>query len=222
MPMTSKIRSLLTLSVSIVLMLWLYPKASQPEGLRELLQTWGTAGVVLDLLILALQMLFPIIPFPLLAGINALAFGWPLGFLFALSGSMLGSSLGFWLARNLAPQRFRTWLPIWFQSQGTTIQEGFIPVLLARLVPLIPAAAVNYLAGLSSMRFATFFWASLLGKIPIIAWETTLGQNVWQISSHPWRFLLTLSAGLAVLPAYLYYQKTRSRKRTQAKYSQVR
>lgn len=213
---TSKIRAFLTLIVSISLMFWLYPKVSEPNKLEELVRGLGTPGFLLDLVILALQMLFPLIPFPLLAGINAIVFGWPLGFLISLSGSMLGSSLGFWLARTLAPEKFRARLAHKLSLRMTLLNEGFTSVFLARLIPIIPAAAVNYLAGLSSIRFSTFFGASLLGKIPIVAWETALGQNVWQISSHPWRFVLTAFTGLAVLPVYFLYLKKRSGKKNQA------
>lgn len=213
---TSKIRAFLTLIVSISLMFWLYPKVSEPNKLEELVRGLGTPGFLLDLVILALQMLFPLIPFPLLAGINAIVFGWPLGFLISLSGSMLGSSLGFWLARTLAPEKFRARLAHKLSLRMTLLNEGFTSVFLARLIPIIPAAAVNYLAGLSSIRFSTFFGASLLGKIPIMAWETALGQNVWQISSHPWRFVLTAFTGLAVLPVYFLYLKKRSGKKNQA------
>lgn len=213
---TSRIRALLSLAVSLSLMLWLYPKVAEPHKLGALVQGLGTTGFLLDLVILALQMLFPLIPFPLLAGINAIVFGWPLGFLISLTGSMLGSSLGFWLARTLAPEKLRIRLADKLSSRLPLFNEGFVPVFLARLIPIIPAAAVNYLAGLSNIGFSTFFAASLLGKVPIVAWETALGQNVWQISRYPWRFILTASLGLAVLLAYVYDQKKRSGKKTQA------
>lgn len=214
MPKTTKISSLLTLIVGITLMVWLYPVASHPGRLKQLLQNWGIAGIILDLLVLSLEMLFPLVPFPLLAGINVLAFGWALGFLLALSGSMLGSSLGFWIARILAAERIRAWLSKRFHSRRSSVLGGFIPIFGARLVPVIPAASVNYLAGLSSIRFSTFFWASLLGKIPVIAWETALGGNIWQISSHPWRFLSILAGGLAIIPVFHYLFKASYKNRS--------
>ncbi|HWQ72655.1 MAG TPA: VTT domain-containing protein [Desulfitobacteriaceae bacterium] len=199
-----KLNSLITLIFSLALIVFLYPRVQEPAGLQAFLANLGWKSYILDLLIIALQMLFPIIPFPLLAGLNSVLFGWFPGFLLSLSGSLLGCSLGFWLARSLGQE--------WIQAQITksyilgkmaaiSPQKSFCLIVLARLTPICPAAAVNYIAGLSQIRFRTFFLASLVGKIPMIAWESWVGHYFWQISSNPdnpKRFILALVIGAIV------------------------
>lgn len=187
--------SLFTLVLSVILILFLYPKLQHPQDLQNLILQLGWIGIVLDLLVLAVQMLFPLIPFALLAGMNTLLFGWKLGFLLSLIGSLLGSMLGFMLARTLGQEWARPKLSK--LGKWATLSEGknFYLIVLARLIPVLPAAAVNYAAGLSPMKFTSFFGATLLGKIPMIAWESWIGHDFWNILNHPWRFALALLIG---------------------------
>lgn len=199
-----KFNSLLMLMVSIALIIFLYPRIQDSAALQTFLANLGWKGYILVLIIIALQMLFPVVPFPLLAGLNSVLFGWIPGFLLSLIGSLLGCSLGFWLARSLGQE--------WIQAQMTksyilgklanvSPQKSFFLILLTRLTPICPAAAVNYIAGLSPIKFQTFFLATLLGKLPMIAWESWVGHYFWQISSNPdnpKRFFYALFIGVLV------------------------
>lgn len=199
-----KFNSLLTLLFSLALIIILYPRLQDPAALQMFLANLGWKSYLLDLLIVALQMLFPVVPFPLLAGLNSVLFGWFPGFLLSLGGSLLGCSLGFRLARSLGHE--------WLQEQITksyvlgkmasiSPKKSFFLIILTRLTPICPAAAVNYIAGLSTMKFQTFFIASLLGKLPMIAWESWVGHYFWQISSdpdNPKRFIIALVIGALV------------------------
>lgn len=199
-----KINSLITLLFSLALIIFLYPRLQDPATLQTFLANLGWKSYLLDLLIVAMQMLFPVVPFPLLAGLNSVLFGWFTGFLLSLGGSLLGCSLGFWLARSLGQE--------WIQEQiiksymlgkmaSISPRKSFFLIILTRLTPICPAAAVNYIAGLSTMKFSTFFLASLLGKLPMIAWESWVGHYFWQISSdpdNPKRFIIALVIGALV------------------------
>lgn len=196
--------SLLTLVLSIILILFLYPKLQQPQALQTLILHLGWKGIVLDLLVICVQMLFPFIPFALLAGMNTVLFGWKLGFGLSLIGSLLGSTLGFGLARTLGQEWARPKLSKLGKWAKLSESKNFYLIILARLIPILPAAAVNYAAGISPMKFASFFWATLLGKIPMIAWESWVGHDFWKLLDHPWRFALALLVG-AVGISFAWY-----------------
>ncbi|MHB8125774.1 MAG: TVP38/TMEM64 family protein [Desulfitobacteriaceae bacterium] len=196
-----KFSSLLTLLISLTLIIFLYPKLQHPATLRIFLADLGWKGQILDLLIVALQMLFPIIPFPLLAGLNTVLFGWIPGFTLSLCGSLLGCSLGFWLARFLGQEWvYKKLAKSDKLNQITNLspKKTFYLIILARLTPIFPSAAVNYAAGLSPMKFQVFFLASLLGKLPMIAWESWIGHDFWQLSHHPKRFAGGLIIGTLI------------------------
>jgi len=173
----------------------LYPKLQHPAALEAFVKQWGLLSIFIDLVIVATLALFPVIPFVLMAGVNVLLYGWIGGFILSLSGSLLGASLGFWLARTLGQawaQPKVTKLGKW----GTLVRgNSFSVVLLSRLIPVLPSAAVNYASGLSLMTFPSFLLATLLGKFPMIIWESWVGHDLWRISHHSGRLLLALAIG---------------------------
>lgn len=214
---TKRHTSFIILLISIILSVLLYPIMQNPIALQKVIDQAGLWGIFLNIFILALQTLFPIVPFALLAGINAILFGWIPGILISLAGSMAGASIGFFLARNLGHEWVEKRLVKWpklydyFQlSKGT----AFFTVLSARLIPFLPSAAINYFAGLSKMNFYAFFGASLIGKIPMITWETVVGHDFWHFTSRPWHFLLVLSVGIFLwsIIAMIYYANKKAKK----------
>lgn len=208
--MTKKNFSFLTLLVSISIVIFLYPKLQHPADLQAFVTQWGLLSIFIDLALIVLMALFPVVPFVLIAGVNTLLYGWFAGFMISFIGSLLGASLGFWLARTLGQE--------WAQPKvsklgkwGALLRENsFTVVLLSRLIPVLPSAAVNYAAGLSMMSFPSFLLATMLGKIPMIIWESWVGHDLWQISHHPGRLLLALAIGILLFGSvglYWYYSK---------------
>jgi uncharacterized membrane protein YdjX (TVP38/TMEM64 family) len=185
----------MTLLISLAIVIFLYPKLQHPAELQAFVTQWGLLSIFIDLAIIMILVLFPVMPFVLMAGINTIIYGWIGGFMLSLSGSLLGASLGFWLARTLGQE--------WAQPKmkklgkwGVLLRgNSFSVVLLSRLIPVLPSAAVNYAAGLSLMTFPSFLLASLLGKFPMIIWESWVGHDLWRISHHPGRLLLALAIG---------------------------
>lgn len=211
-PLKKKSFSILTLLISLIFVILLYPKLQHPAALQVFVAQWGWISLFIDLFIIMLLMLFPVVPFVLIAGVNTLLYGWIGGFLLSLCGSLLGSSLGFWLARTLGQA--------WAQPKvaklgkwGDLIEgNSFSIVFVSRLVPILPSAAVNYAAGLSLMTYPTFLLATFLGKIPMIAWESWVGHDFWRMSHHPGRLLLALGLGALLFGStglYWYFSAKR-------------
>ena len=215
--LNKKYFSLITLVVSLTFVILLYPKLQNPTAFQTFVTQWGWISIFVDLFIIMLLALFPVVPFALIAGVNTLIFGWVSGFLLSLGGSLLGASLAFFLARVLGQE--------WAQPKigklgkwGTLIEgNSFSIILVSRLIPILPSAAVNYAAGLSLMTFPMFLLASLIGKIPMIVWESWVGHDFWQIAENPSRFLLALGIGALIFGSaslYCYYSVKRSKDRS--------
>lgn len=211
--MTKKHLSLLTLFISLTFVILLYPKLQHPALLKAFVSQWGWISIFVDMFIITLLMLFPVVPFVLIAGVNIILYGSVGGFLLSLCGSMLGASLGFWLARTLGQE--------WAQPKvaelgkwGAHIQKNsFSIVLISRLIPILPSAAVNYAAGLSLMTYPTFLLATLIGKTPMIVWESWVGHSFWRLSHHPGQLLISLIVGAILFGSvgfYWYYSVKRS------------
>lgn len=206
--LTKKRFSFVTLAVSLTFIVLLYPKLQNPADIQAFVTQWEWFSIFVDLFIIAILALFPVVPFALIAGVNTLIFGWLGGFLLSMGGSLIGASLGFWLSRTLGQE--------WAQPKigklgkwGSFLEgNSFSIILISRLIPILPSAAINYAAGLSLMTFPTFLGASFLGKIPMIVWESWIGHDFWQIAENPSRFLLALVVGALFFGSaslYFYY-----------------
>src|SRR5262249_17104427 len=109
-------------------------------------------------------------------------FGLWWGFLIVFVGNVAAAAVSFTLSRWVATRWFRKKF-----SQDAALRalepavkrEGWKIILLSQLHPLFPTSLLNYVYGLTRVRFGTYMlWASL-GRIPglfLYVYAGTLGQ----------------------------------------------
>jgi uncharacterized membrane protein YdjX (TVP38/TMEM64 family) len=160
---------------------------------------YGAAGpLVFVALSASLTVVF--FPGPLLAGASGLLFGTAVGTPVSLVAATLGASLAFCLGRwwahdaveEVAGPRTRA-LRAWVG------RKGFLAVLYARIAPGMPYNVVNYAAGLTPVRLATFAAATAIGAAPRAFAYTALGGQLGSFSS--WQTVVAASvlAAMAVI-----------------------
>ncbi|MDP4161808.1 MAG: TVP38/TMEM64 family protein [Bacillota bacterium] len=135
----------------------------------SIIKEGGSTSILISMLVVAITVFFPIIPFPVLAGLIGAVFGTVHAVFITLSGAMFGTMALFFLCRY----GFRDWAQAKLskypkiQEYETYIEKhSFLSVLASRVVPIIPAPVVNIFCSLSKINWLTFFTASALGKIP--------------------------------------------------------
>jgi uncharacterized membrane protein YdjX (TVP38/TMEM64 family) len=62
-------------------------------------------------------------------------------------------------------------------------RNAFFSVLIARLIPFVPAVFVNVYTAISRMRFGTFMAATFIGKIPVMFVLPLLAINCFPTSA---------------------------------------
>jgi uncharacterized membrane protein YdjX (TVP38/TMEM64 family) len=146
----------------------------------------GMLAVSVSLLLVAIDVFFPVIPFAILAGTIGSIYGVWQGTSITLTGAMFGTMILFFLARY----GFRDWA-LSYVNKHPKVNEyklsfeknSFLAIFLSRAIPVVPSFVVNTVCGLSNVRWTTFFWASLLGKIPnnlVVNFAgANFGQNKW-------------------------------------------
>jgi uncharacterized membrane protein YdjX (TVP38/TMEM64 family) len=105
------------------------------------------------------------------AGIIGAKYGPFIGGILNVLSSTLAAGLLFVLVRLVfQEQGIRLLAKFKRVDQFTTLMErnAFFAVLLARLIPFVPAAFVNVYTAISRMRVGTFVAATLIGKIPVM------------------------------------------------------
>ena len=121
-------------------------------------------------------------------------FGLWWGFLIVLVGNVTGAAISFFISRWLG----RHWLRRKLMRNATlealepaVEREGWKIILLSQLHPLFPTSLLNYLYGLTTMRFRTCMLWVAIGQAPglfLYTYIGTLGQlglNLVRGKSHP-------------------------------------
>ena len=134
----------------------------------DFMAQYGPAAAVVSFLLMVFQSVIAPLPAFLITIANANLFGWWQGAILSWASAMAGAALCFWIARvvgreaveKLAGKNGIRQMEEFFQRHGTQ------SVLIARLLPFVSFDWVSYFAGLTSMRFWSFFWATGLGQLP--------------------------------------------------------
>src|SRR5699024_3521942 len=167
--------SLFTLVLFIGILIWLSFNVNipEPEVLKEMIQSYGWAGWLVFIGITALIAITPI-PVTIPALVAGSLYGVIAGSLFSFTGILIGSWIGYWLAR-LTGQDLTFKL---LGRHGPAVKKylgdaGFLAMCTARLMPGLPYWPVNYGAGALGVSQYSFlsatFIASLPGQISLVA-----------------------------------------------------
>src|SRR5438132_7361011 len=92
--------------------------------------------------------------------------GWKLGATYAMCGAMLGASASYFAGRFLGEGVLDHFGKMGEAVSRQVSRNGFVSMLIARLIPGPPFAVWNYAAGIARMNFGEYFLATLLGTLP--------------------------------------------------------
>ncbi|MBM7701298.1 TVP38/TMEM64 family protein [Metabacillus iocasae] len=151
--------------------------------IRDWILSFGILSPVVYIIVYTIR---PLIFFPasILSIAGGLAFGSLFGTLYTIIGATSGAVVSFIVARKLGKniggdKREGNVKKIQQQME----KNGFLYVLLFRLLPILNFDLVSYLAGVSRVRFVSFFLGTLIGIIPGTFAYNFLGSSI--ISGDP-------------------------------------
>lgn len=130
--------------------------------------SFGIWAPIVSFALMLFQSVIAPLPAFLITFANAAIFGWVYGALLSWASAMAGAALCFGIARILgreATEKLTTRLAL-AEVDIFFKQHGKYTILIARLLPFISFDIVSYAAGLTSMHFRSFFWATGLGQLP--------------------------------------------------------
>jgi uncharacterized membrane protein YdjX (TVP38/TMEM64 family) len=153
------------------------------HGLRHHLRALGFEGAAL---LLALIIAHAVVFFPAEI-VNATAgfiYGFVPGLLLVMAGWLCSALIAYLIGRTLAqPLLERLLGPRRFATLRHMVQQGGVTLLLvARLLPVIPASPMSYVAGASDVPVVRFSWTTVVGSLPITAAVVYLGSRAESLS----------------------------------------
>ena len=162
---------LLVLLIALAALTWKLSTWLTPQQLQQALQqTGGWAPVLyIGLFVLLPTFFFPVAVLALAGG---LLFGLWWGSVYTFIGAVLNCALMFLLARYVGRSQVQHLVeqklsPQWQRRlQMADGKEGFLLLIILRLIPAVPYNLINYTFGLTGISFSSYLLASAIGIIP--------------------------------------------------------
>lgn len=172
--------SLITLLVVFLLVRYV-PVVETIGDLRFRIASWGRAAIILYPALIAVCNLL-LLPGGILNVGGGFFFGLGGGFAIVLFGNIAGAAVAFAVGRLLGRRRMEKLLartPKWAHLDEVVEREGWKIILLSQLHPLFPVSLINYVYGITRIRFWPCMLWTLVGRIPgifLYVYLGTLGQ----------------------------------------------
>lgn len=155
-------------------------KFSSPAFVRDYFINLGAIGYLAFIGLIALSVILPM-PSTIMAISGGYVYGVLTGTVLALIGTVLGATVSFYLVRvfgeplleKVVSKKNYLHFNHLFKKRGTRI------ALLSYALPIFPADSLNFLLGLTNIRYAAFLVILILGSIPRYVIVASLGENLW-------------------------------------------
>jgi phospholipase D1/2 len=140
-----------------------FSRENLSETIAHLRTLWYSPIVLIASYAVGCIFAIPASIFIIAAGI---IWGWKLGVTYAMCGAMLGASASYFAGRFLGEGLLDRFGKMGAAVSRQVSRNGFVSMLIARLIPGPPFAVWNYAAGIARMNFGEYFLATLLGTLP--------------------------------------------------------
>jgi uncharacterized membrane protein YdjX (TVP38/TMEM64 family) len=184
---------LLILGVTLFILSRMFPLVDILADVQQHVMRWGAwSAICYPFLYACCNVL--LLPGGVLSIGAGFFFGLWWGFAIALFGNVVGAAISFFISRSLGRQwmkrklsRNRTFVAL----EPAIDKEGWKIILLSQLHPLFPTSLLNYLYGLTRIRFRTCMLWVAIGQAPglfLYSYLGTLGQlglNLARGKTHP-------------------------------------
>ncbi len=177
------------------------------EVVREYIDSFGIWAPIVSMLLMVLQAIVAPVPAFLITFANAFVFGWVKGAIISWSGAMIGASICFIIARFLGRDVTEKYAG---KKQLKIVDNYFnkygkLSILIARLLPFVPFDLVSYAAGLTSMSFLGFFFATGLGQLPATIIYSYFAGNITSSA----KGILWIMSAMFIISATVFTFKNR-------------
>ena len=187
---------------------WFHFFWENPEVLRETIEDYGALAPLVFIAIQALQVVFAPLPGEVTGFVAGYLFGAFWGFVYAMIGIALGSSIAFFLAR-----KFRHFFgkrlarsPHFLRLERFMQRRGIMAAFLCYLFPGFPKDYLNYFLGLFPIPFRIFLLIMIIGRIPGTLALALQGASLYERN---W-IMFAIIAGISAFLLGLFYWKRNS------------
>ena len=183
-------KKIMVISASVILiaaLTWLFAQieAADIQGFVADFGHWAPA-VYMGLFALLPAVFFPVAVLALAGG---LLFGLWAGSIYTFLGAMVNCTVMFWLARTVGYEKVKVLVESKLSEKWQTRlnaaagREGFLLLIILRLIPAVPYNLINYAFGLTRMSYPAYLLASAVGIIPGTFVFINIGDKAMDVRS---------------------------------------
>lgn len=203
----------------IAALIWLFSMVD-PADIQNFVAEFGlwAPAVYMGLFSLLPALFFPVAVLALAGG---LLFGLWAGSIYTFLGAMINCTVMFWLARTVGYQKVKALVESKLSEKwqnrlnAAAGREGFLLLIILRLIPAVPYNLINYAFGLTPMSYGAYLLASALGIIPGTFVFINIGDKAMDVTSPSFwvaiGLLVLLLAVTSVLGKKLFPNKENSK-----------
>ena len=182
-----KIVVLLISMAGILGLVWLF-SAVDPADIQKFVASFGPwAPAVYTALFALLPAAF--FPVAVLALAGGLLFGLWAGSVYTFLGAMINCTIMFLMARTVGYRKVKALVDAKLSEKwrkrldAAAGREGFLLLILLRLIPAVPYNLINYAFGLTRMSYRAYLLGSAIGIIPGTLVFINIGDKALDVTS---------------------------------------
>ncbi|MCX7769719.1 MAG: VTT domain-containing protein [Proteobacteria bacterium] len=187
------------------------------ERILNLVRSSKILAPVVYLLIYSIGPTF-FFPSLLLTILSGIIWGPVLGVIFAISGATIGCSIPFLLSRYIFHDYVKKLFGVkrWKRLKDLVDKNGWKVVAFTRIIPIFPFPVLNYLFGITPVKFIHYVIASFIFMLPACIAYVYFGSSIFQLISTGNFFPLIISiliiSLVMIVPWFLQKFKITSKK----------
>lgn len=157
--------------------------ATNPDDLKTMLSSYGSAGIVIFILIQIIQVIIAFLPGDVTQLAGGYIYGTILGTLYSTIGITLGSVIVFFTARFLGYSLLNLFISKEvFEKFSFLINspKAEMTMFIIFLIPGMPKDFLTYIAGVTPIKPMTFLVLTSIARFPALFISTYIGANLQQ------------------------------------------
>ena len=193
--MNKKIKVLYIIKIALFLVLLIagiiFLKRNKISDLEELKRIILDSGNIAPLIYIGLFSILPtfFVPVTILAMAAGYVFGILPAAIYTFIGAFINSTITYFIGKYVAYDLINDIANEKYKDvydrlkEKTRGQEGFIFMLIVRLLPFVPYTFLNYMSGVVGYNYFVFITSSMLGILPGIFIYSNIGKNIDELGS---------------------------------------
>lgn len=223
--MNKKIKVLYIIKIVLFLILLItgiiFLKRNNISDLEELKRIILSSGNIAPLIYIGLFSILPsfFVPVTILAMAAGYVFGMLPAATYTFVGAFINSTITYFIGKYVAYDLINDIANAKYKDvydklkEKTRGQEGFVFMLIVRLLPFVPYTFLNYMSGVVGYNYIIFITSSMLGILPGIFIYSNIGTNIDEPSSKGFYIsilIFVIFASITSLIAKKYYSEKKS------------